>query len=88
MTGSSLTELNNIGKTVASRLHELGITDEAGLRELGAAKAYRWLSESYPDKHLPVCYYLYSLEGALQGRHWDDFSEDEKTELRHAAGLR
>lgn len=88
MTSKSLTELKNIGKTVASRLHELGITNEGELKKLGAAKAYIWLSEQYPDKHLPVCYYLYSLEGAIQNRHWDDFSDSEKTELLVSAGLR
>ena len=87
MASKSLPELKNIGKTVASRLHELGITNEAELRKLGAAKAYKWLSDQNPDKHLPVCYYLYSLEGAIKDKHWDDFSEKEKTKLRLAAGL-
>jgi len=87
MANKSLPELKNIGKTVASRLHELGITNEAELRKLGAAKAYKWLSDQNPDKHLPVCYYLYSLEGAIKDKHWDDFSEKEKTKLRLAAGL-
>lgn len=87
MASKSLTELKNIGSTVASRLHELGITNEAELRELGAVKAYKWLSEQHPNKRLPVCYYLYSLEGAIQNRHWDDFSEEEKSKLLVAAGL-
>jgi len=87
MASKSLSELKNIGKTVASRLHGLGITNEVELKKLGAAKAYKWLSEKQPDKHLPVCYYLYSLEGAIQNRHWDDLSEKEKTQLRLAAGL-
>ena len=87
MTSKSLSELKNIGKVVASKLHEIGITNEAELRKLGAAKAYKGLSNQYPDKHLPVCYYLYSLEGALKNKHWDDFSEKEKTKLRLTAGL-
>lgn len=87
VTSKSLSELKNIGKTLASRLHELGITNEAELKKLGAAKVYKWLSDQNPDKHLPVCYYLYSLEGAIQGKHWNAFSEKEKTELRLAAGL-
>jgi len=58
MVSKSLSELKNIGKTVASKLHELGITNEAELRELGSAKAYKWLSEQNPEKRLPVCYYL------------------------------
>jgi len=31
---------------------------------------------------LPVCYYLYSLQGALLGLHWDDLPTELKTELR------
>ena len=87
MKSKPLSELENIGKTVASRLHEIGITNEEKLKKLGSAKAYKWLSEQNPDKHLPVCYYLYSLEGAIQGKHWDAFTEKEKTKLRLAAGL-
>ena len=87
MISKPLYELQNIGKTVASRLHEIGITNEAELRKLGSAKAYKWLSENNPDKHLPVCYYLYSLEGAIRDKHWDSLSEKEKTKLRLAAGL-
>lgn len=87
MTGKPLSELRNIGKTVASKLHQIGITNESELRKLGAAKAYKWLSDQNPDKHLPVCYYLYSLEGAIQDKHWDAFTETEKMRLRLAAGL-
>jgi len=87
MAGKPLSELKNIGKTVASRLHEIGITNDAELKKLGAVKTYKWLSEQKPDKHLPVCYYLYSLEGAIQNRHWDDFSENEKKQLRDSVGL-
>lgn len=87
MTIKPLSELQNIGKTVASKLHDIGITNEFELKELGAAKAYQYLSAQNPGKHLPVCYYLYSLEGAIQGKHWDAFSEKEKARLRRAAGL-
>lgn len=82
-----LIELKNIGKTLASRLHELGVNNRSELENLGAAKAYKWLSQQSPDKHLPVCYYLYSIEGAIQGKHWNEFSEKEKTKLRISAGL-
>ena len=87
MTSKPLSELQNIGKTVASRLHEIGITNDTELRKLGAARAYKWLSEKNQGKRLPVCYYLYSLEGAIQNKHWDDLSEKEKTKLRLSAGL-
>ncbi len=87
MVNKPLSELQNIGKTVASRLHEIGITNEVELKKLGSAKAYKWLSEQNSGKHLPICYYLYSLEGAIQDKHWDELSEKEKTKLRLAAGL-
>ncbi len=87
MKNKPLSALQNIGKTVASRLHDIGITSEEELKRLDAAKAYKWLSERNPGKHLPVCYYLYSLEGAIQNKHWDALSEKEKTKLRLAAGL-
>ncbi len=87
MPQKSLTELKNIGKTVASKLLEIGVTNEEALRKLGAVKAYKKLSKINPKQHLPVCYYLYSLEGAIKDKHWDDFSEREKTNLRLAAGL-
>lgn len=87
MTNRPVSELKNIGKTVAAKLYTLGITNEAELKKLGAAKAYQWLSEQSPNQHLPVCYYLYSLEGAIQNRHWRDLSENEKVQLRRAAGL-
>lgn len=87
MISKPLSELKNIGKTVASRLHEIGVTNDEELKKIGSAKAYQCLSEQSPDKHLPVCYYLYSLEGAIQGKSWDAFTEKEKTELRLAAGL-
>jgi hypothetical protein len=54
MTSRPLAELKNIGRTVASKLHELGIDSEAKLRELGSVKAYKWISAQHPDKRLPV----------------------------------
>lgn len=87
MTDQSLTDLKNIGETVAKKLTDIGVHNAEDLRQLGAAVAYRKLSDKNSQQHLPVCYYLYSLEGALQNKHWDDFSEQEKTQLRLTAGL-
>ena len=87
MSSQSLNQLMNIGKTVSRRLGDIGVTDASKLRTMGAAEAYRRLSEANPNKHLPVCYYLYSLEGAIQGRHWTDFSDSEKETLLAAAGF-
>ena len=80
-------DMKNIGKTVALRLSEIGITTSKQLAAVGAAGAYKKLSKQYPGQHLPVCYYLYSLEGALQDKHWDAFSERQKANLRQKAGV-
>lgn len=87
MSEKSVTKLINIGETVAAKLYEIGISSEAELRNLGALNAYKALSKKYPDKHLPICYYLYSLEGAIKNIHWDDLTEKEKTALRLAAEM-
>lgn len=87
MKTSKLSQLPNIGKTVEKRLNEIGVFSRADLNKLGPSKAYQQLSNKQPGKHLPVCYYLYSLEGALKNKHWDAFSESEKKKLRIKAGL-
>jgi len=40
------------------------------------------IKEIYPNETLPVCYYLYSFEGALCDKHWNDIDEDKKLELK------
>ncbi len=87
MVTQSVSDLKNIGKTVETKLRTIGIHSAADLINMGSAKAYKWLSTQEPNKHLPVCYYLYSLEGAIQNKHWNDFTEVQKKKLRLAAGL-
>lgn len=87
MTNTLLSALPNIGKTVESRLNEIGVFTRTDLQRIGAVKAYQLLCERNSDKHLPVCYYLYSLQGALKDKHWDALSDNEKKRLRIAAGL-
>lgn len=78
----SLSELRNIGTTIAARLREAGIQDEADLRRVGAVDAHRQIRLHHPSETLPVCYYLYSFEGALTDRHWNEIGESRKRELR------
>ena len=80
----TLTELKNIGPTIAARLNEAGIFSERDLRFHGAANAHRLIAQNYPSMRLPVCYYLYSFEGALLDKHWNDIGEARKQELRTA----
>ncbi|HEB93244.1 MAG TPA: competence protein TfoX [Gammaproteobacteria bacterium] len=84
MTNRSLTELKNIGAKIAGRLNEAGIFSEEELRFYGAAEAHKMIKENHPNETLPVCYYLYSFEGALCDRHWDDIGERKKQELKNA----
>jgi DNA transformation protein len=74
--------LKNIGKKNAGRLNEGGIFSENELRLAGAVAAHRMIKKRYPDETLPVCYYLYSFEGALADRHWNEIDEERKQELK------
>ena len=81
MNNRPLLQLYNIGKTIAEGLHKIGIQNENDLRKTGAVKAYQQLQALHPERHLPVCYYLYTLEGALQDRDWRTLSREEKNHL-------
>lgn len=82
----SLTDLRNIGKKIAGRLNEVGILSEDDLRRAGAVGVHRLIKERYPDETLPVCYYLYSFEGALTDMHWDEIGENRKKQLKAQIG--
>jgi DNA transformation protein len=79
---NSLTDLKNIGKKIARRLNGVGIFSEDDLRRIGAIGAHRMIKDKYPDETLPVCYYLYSFEGALNNKHWDEIGEQRKQQLK------
>jgi DNA transformation protein and related proteins len=80
---SELATLKNIGVTIEQRLNEIGVFSRADLAKLGPVEAYQGIKENYPDKTIPVCYYLYSLQGALDGVHWDALPAKVKKELRN-----
>ena len=87
MSGNrSLTELKNIGKKIASRLNEIGIFSEDDLRHVGAVGAHQLIKEKYPEETLPVCYYLYSFEGALFDKHWNEIGDEKKQQLKSQIG--
>lgn len=73
--------LQNIGPTVAQRLLEIGVRTRADLQAMGSAEAYRRIRAKHPGKTMPICYYLYSLEGALRGCHWDALGDSVKASL-------
>ncbi len=82
---SELSHLKNIGQTIEKRLNEIGVYTRADLQRLGPAKAYQWICQSYPKQTMPVCYYLYSLQGALTDVHWDKVPKQVKEQLLREA---
>ena len=76
-----LAELRNIGPTIKNRLNEIGVRTLADLKKVGAVNAYLRICASHPQRTIPVCYYLYSLQGALMDLHWDDLPERLKKSL-------
>ncbi len=76
-------QLKNIGPTVARRLNEVGIHTKDDLQRVGAVSAYCEIKQLHPEARTPLCYYLYSLEGALRGQHWDSLGEGVKKSLRN-----
>ena len=81
-----LEDLSNLGATIIKKLKAAGIHSEIDLRKVGPGKAYR-LMQKREVKRLPVCYYLYSLAGALKDMNWIELPENEKFKLRKTAGL-
>lgn len=81
-----LTDLKNIRKKIAVRLKEVGIFSEDNLRQVGAVSVHKMIKEKHPNETLPVCYYLYSFEGALTDKHWNEISEQRKQQLRTQVG--
>ncbi|MCC5929133.1 MAG: TfoX/Sxy family DNA transformation protein [Cyclobacteriaceae bacterium] len=72
---NNLNGAKNIGPGIRRRLNEIGIYSLADLATITPAKAYSKICEQNPGKTFPVCYYLYSLEGALLDLHWDDLPD-------------
>lgn len=77
---SDLGQLKNIGPTIEQRLNEIGIRTRRDLERLGPAEAYKRIRAKTMST-TPKCYYLYSLQGALMGVHWDELPEAMKDQL-------
>lgn len=81
-TNSDLSKAKNIGKTIEKRLNEIGIFSLADLAEVTPVIAFKKIRENHKETTIPVCYYLYSLEGALLDLHWNDLPLELKEELK------
>lgn len=79
---SDLRKAKNIGATIEKYLNEIGIFTMADLAETTSVKAFMKIRKQHPEKTIPICYYLYSLEGALLDLHWNDIPPKLKEELK------
>ena len=68
----------NIGITIAKKLNEIGVFTLADLAELTPKIAYQKICDKYPEKTIPKCYYLYSLQGALLDLDWRELRNEIK----------
>ncbi|MBS5508036.1 MAG: TfoX/Sxy family protein [Akkermansia sp.] len=79
---SDLSQAKNIGATIEKCLNEIDVFTLADLEKMTSVEAFKKIRGNYPDKTVPVCYYLYSLEGALLNLHWNDIPSELKEELK------
>ena len=75
--------LPNLGPMTWRRLCEVGIEDEAALRQAGALHAYVRLKFLFPREVSLNA--LYAMEAALRGCHWLDLDPAIKARLKGEA---
>jgi DNA transformation protein len=82
---TTLTELPNIGKVVAEKLIQAGITSPHELLAIGSEQAFiriQTIDET-------ACFsMLQGLEGAIQGIRWHNLPAERKAELKEFFRLR
>ena len=80
-----LTDLPNIGETLAKKLNLVGIRNEQDLKELGSENAIIKISTI---ENSGVCVnMIYALEGAIQGIRWHSLDKERKQELKEFYGM-
>jgi DNA transformation protein len=75
---NDLAQMANLGKVLAQKLEEAGISTSSQLKAVGAEVAFTRLA----TLNFSVCInMLYALEGAIQGIRWQQLSATRKKEL-------
>lgn len=77
---NSLTDLPNIGKTLAEKLNKIGISNPKELLETGSENAIIQIA-AMEDSGACINM-LYALEGAIQGIRWHGLGAERKLELK------
>ncbi|MEQ9300145.1 MAG: TfoX/Sxy family protein [Cyclobacteriaceae bacterium] len=77
---NALTNLPNIGKTLAHKLDLIGIKNEQDLKAIGSMNAIIKIATIEGNG---VCInMLYAIEGAIQGIRWHGLDKGRKQELK------
>ena len=84
----SLTDLPNIGGTLAEKLVSAGVTNYDDLASLGSVKVALKIRDGVDPG---ACYnMLYAIEGAIRGIRWHTIPKEERNQLKrefdYAAG--
>jgi DNA transformation protein and related proteins len=74
-----LTNLPNIGKTLADKLYQAGISSFNELKSVGSENAFIRLKTIDTNACLNM---LYAIEGAIQGIRWHNLDKSKMTELK------
>ncbi len=75
-----LTDLPNIGKTLAEKLNTVGVESEQDLKGIGSENA---IIKIATIANSGACInMLYALEGAIQGIRWHWLDNERKQELK------
>lgn len=74
-----LTEMPNIGRTLADKLIEAGISTPKDLINTGSENAMIKIKTIDPGACINM---LFALEGAIQGIRWHNLDENRKLELK------
>jgi len=74
-----LSKLKGLGPKSEQCLNEIGIYTQAQLRDVGALGAFIQLKNA--GRFKPSLNFLYAMVGALQGEHWANIAQSEKTRL-------
>jgi DNA transformation protein len=76
---NELTKEPNIGKTLAVKLSEAGISNINELRSTGSEKAFIRIKTIDSEACINM---LYAIEGAIQGIRWHGLPKERKQELK------
>jgi len=82
---NDLTDLPNIGKTLAAKLNEIGIYNEHELKQMGSENTL--IKIAAIENGEPCINMLYALEGAILGIRWHGISSERKHELKEFYSL-